>query len=149
MANLIQSIISEEDLTDLREFTSFLASMNRAFLLRNEIILALEQYCDAKKKKKIFREKSSIAKFFGKIQELFIYEETIVMMYRDAVARYRFFILSNRGQHLDEISLTRFLDLRDHMGLKGQPSGTHLHIDMMPFYNFYPQTSGTKSCLDF
>jgi sucrose synthase len=145
MANLIQSIISEEDLTDLIEFTSFLASMNRAFLLRNEIILALEQYCDAKKKKKIFREKSSIAKFFGKIQELFLHEETLVMMYRDAVAKYRFFILSNRGQHLDEITLTRFLDMRDQIGLKGQPSGTHLHIDMLPFYNFYPSIRDTKT----
>jgi sucrose synthase len=131
-------MINEEDMTDLREFALFLAGMTETFLLRNEIGLAFEQYCRANKKKKEFIEKSSIAKFFGKIQELFLHEDAILMMYRDAVARYQFFVLRDHGQYLEEITLVEFLDHRDGLTLNGNASGRHLHIDLLPFYNFYP-----------
>jgi sucrose synthase len=131
-------MINEEDMTDLREFALFLAGMTETFLLRNEIGLAFEQYCRANKKKKEFIEKSSIAKLFGKIQELFLHEDAILMMYRDAVARYQFFVLRDHGQYLEEITLVEFLDHRDGLTLNGNASGRHLHIDLLPFYNFYP-----------
>jgi sucrose synthase len=138
MGNLVRTMINEEDMTDLREFALFLAGMTETFLLRNEIGLAFEQYCRANKKKKEFIEKSSIAKLFGKIQELFLHEDAILMMYRDAVARYQFFVLRDHGQYLEEITLVEFLDHRDGLTLNGNASGRHLHIDLLPFYNFYP-----------
>jgi len=138
MANLVRTMFSKKDMTDLKEFALFLASKTDAFLLRNEIGLAFEHYCRVNKKEKRFREKSSIAKFFGKIQELFLNEDAIVMTYREAVARYRFFVLRDHGQYLEEIELVEFLDCRDALALNGQSSGSHLHIDLLPFYNFYP-----------
>jgi sucrose synthase len=143
MGNLVRTIISDNDVADLREFTSFLVDKEKPFLLRNEIMLAFEVYCHATKKKRAFREKSSIARFFGKIQELFIRRDTMVMMYRDAVAKYRFYMLRNHGRQLEEIGLSEFLDLRDCLALNGQQSSTHLHIDLVPFYNFYPSMRDT------
>jgi sucrose synthase len=145
MGNLVRTIISDKDVADLREFISFLVDKKKPFLLRNEIMLAFEQYCHTTKKERGFREQSSIAKFFSKIQELFIRRDTMVMMYRDAAAKYRFYMLRNHGRQLEEISLSEFLDQRDCLALNGQHSSTHLHIDMVPFYNFYPSIRDTET----
>ena len=85
MKNLLTTIISGKDLKDLKEFITLLTRQGKAFLLRNDILLAFDQYCDINQKSKVFREKSSIITFFRKIQELFIREENIVMMHRYAV----------------------------------------------------------------
>ncbi len=145
MKNLLTTIINEDELRDLKEFITLLTHQDKIFFLRNDILLAFQQYCDNSGKDATFREKSSIITFFKKVQELCLQDKNIVIVHRYAIAKYRFYQLLNNGEYLEEISQSQFLDLRDNLASVEQPAGRMVHIDLMPFYDSYPSVRDTKA----
>jgi sucrose synthase len=83
--------------------------------------------------------------FLKKAQELFITKEHLVLMHRYAIAKYRFYMVRRDGEYIEEITLSKYLDLKDYYALQERKDGNHLHIDFMPFYDFSPSIRDTRS----
>ncbi len=145
MRNQLTSIITKNDRKSFREYITFLTNQEKKFFPRNDVIQIFRQYCDVTKKTKRFREKSSIFNFIKKIQESFIIHEHIAVMHRYAVAKYRFFLIRNDGEYIEEIDSSIHLDLKDQHGLIEQKNVTHPHIDFMPFYDYSPSIKDSRS----
>ncbi len=144
MHGLMKSIIPETELMDFKEFLAMLAYQEKTFLLRNEIILAFEEYCDVNGKEDDFRSDSGMFRFLQKVQELFIGTTHTVVMHRFAVARYRFYRLRNDAEYMEEISIPTYLNLKDKHVTRGHTDGAELHLDFLPFYDFSPSIRDTK-----
>ena len=145
MTNLLGSLIRKSEHKDFKEFISFMTNQHQTISLRNGIIHLFREYCDKNRKTKKFRENSSLYHFFKKAQEMFITNEHLVLMHRWAIAKYRFYMVRRDGEHMEEISLPKFLDLKDYYARQKKDDGYHLHIDFMPFYDFAPSLRDTRS----
>ncbi|HPQ52736.1 MAG TPA: sucrose synthase [Spirochaetota bacterium] len=145
MKDMISTIINTKELKDFKDFFTELCSGEQRFLLRNDLLLAFENYCVAGKKSKTFREKSSVLDFLKKIQELFFRDGYAVIMHRHGIAKYRFYLLRCDGEDMTELDVGEFLDYKDQYLLQGKNEGMHLHIDLMPFYDFSPSIRDTKN----
>ncbi len=135
---MLNKFIAEEEYNDFREFISFVIMKEGKFFLRNDIVIHFNEYCQRNEKPDVFQKKSSICSFVKKIQEFVIHEEYISIMFRIAPAVYRFFLLRIDGSEMEEISLARFLDMKDEFLSKDRSHNRHLHIDYLPFYDYSP-----------
>ncbi len=135
---IINRIIPAREQKDFREFIAYLSYNEERFLLRNDILLKFEQFCDENGKSRKKSGDSSIYSFFYKTQELFFSSDYIVIMHRYGIARYNFYLVRIDGEHMEKISLSRYLDMKDEYVLGHALTGKHLQIDYMPFYDFTP-----------
>jgi sucrose synthase len=145
MKNVLNAILNKKDRRDFREFVVFVTNQQFGICLRNGIIQLFRAYCDQYKKGLKFRQESSMFNFLKKAQELFLARETLVMLHRYAIAKYRYYRIRLDGEYMEEISLTDYLDLRDSYVLKKKMNNSHLHIDFMPFYDFSPSIRDTRT----
>ncbi|MDY6933417.1 MAG: sucrose synthase, partial [Spirochaetota bacterium] len=99
----------------------------------------------ASEKTEEFMENSSIALFLRRVQELFVRDDHIALMFRFAIAKYRFYILRVDGEVIEEIGSSEYIDQKDYYILGEQPVGKHLHIDYMPFYDYSPSIKDAKT----
>ena len=143
--NLLGSLIRKNEHKDFKEFISFASNQHDTICLRNGIIQLFREFCDKKRKTKKFRENSSLFHFLEKAQELFITNEHLVLQHRWAIAKYRFYMVRRDGEHLEEISLSTFLDIKDVYAREKRTNDHHLHIDFMPFYDFSPSVRDIRS----
>lgn len=144
MTNLIKKFISPKQSHDFKELFTIIALRDTELLLRNDILLEFQSYCDDKAKSKIFRDDSSIIKFIKNIQECFVRDEHLVFMHRYAIAKFKFYLLRKDGDYLEEIFVKQYLDLKDQFVL-GHHDEKHLHINFMPFYENAPRLRDTKT----
>lgn len=138
MDNLLSSIIAKRNRKDFKEFVSFITNQPQSIYLRNEIIQLFRNYCDRNRQTINFRQNSSLFIFFKRIQELFFCKEHLVLMHRYAIGKYRFYMVRPDGEHMAEISLADYLDLKDYNVLQKKRDKRPLRIDFMPFYDFSP-----------
>ncbi len=144
MKGLLDSIIPQSERMDFKEFLAMLTQRDKRFLLRNEIVLTFEQYCDLNGKDDAFRKESDLRGFLGKIQELFVGPSHTAIIHRYAVARYRFYRVRNDGEYMEEITVPYYLDLKDRQITGAETNGNHIHMDFEPFYDFSPSIRDTK-----
>src|SRR6056297_2243774 len=142
---MIHRIINEQERHEFKEFVASIAEHEGKFLLRNDILLIFKEYCETYNKNQEFLEKSSIALFLRKIQEVIVRSQFMVLMHRYGIARYRFYMLRMDGEYLEEISVSEYLDIKDTQVMPAQDDQSHLHIDFMPFYDFSPSIKDTRS----
>jgi len=145
MKNLLGSIISKNEHKDFKGLVSFMTNQHQNIYLRNGIIQLFREYCYQNRKTKKFQESSSLFDFFKKVQELFITKEHLVLIHRYAIAKYRFYMVRRDGEYMEEITLSKYLDLKDDYAKQKSKDGYHLHIDFMPFYDFSPSIRDTRS----
>jgi sucrose synthase len=145
MKNLLGSLIRKNEHKDFKELISFVSNKHDTIYLRNGIIQLFREFCDKNQKTRKFRENSSLFHFLKKAQELFITNEHLVLMHRWAIAKYRFYMVRWDGEHLEEISLSTYLDLKDDYAWQKSKNDYHLHIDFMPFYDFSPSVRDIRS----
>ena len=145
MKNLLGSIISKSEHKDFKGLVSFMTNQHQNIYLRNGIIQLFREYCDQNRKTKKFQESSSLFDFLKKVQELFITKEHLVLIHRYAIAKYRFYMVRRDGEYMEEITLSKYLDLKDDYAKQKRKDGYHLHIDFMPFYDFSPSIRDTRS----
>jgi sucrose synthase len=145
MKNLLGSLIRKTEHKDFKELIAFISNQHQTIYLRNGIIHLFRDYCDHHRKTRKFREDSSLFQFFKKAQEIFITHEHLVLMHRWAIAKYRFYTVRRDGEHMEEISLSRYLDLKDYYARQKRSDGHRLRIDFMPFYDFAPSLRDTRA----
>ena len=145
MKNLLGSIIRKNEHKDFKGLVSFMTNQHQNIYLRNGIVQLFREYCDQNRKTKKFQESSSLFDFLKKVQELFITKEHLVLIHRYAIAKYRFYMVRRDGEYMEEITLSKYLDLKDDYVKQKRKDGYHLHIDFMPFYDFSPSMRDTRS----
>jgi sucrose synthase len=145
MKNVLTEILNKRDHKVFKEFVVFVINQQFGICLRNGIIQLFRQYCRQNNKTQKFRQNSSMFNFLKKAQELFLADGTLVMLYRYAIAKYRYYRIRLDGEYMEEVSLSDYLDLRDSYVLKKKVGNSHLHIDFMPFYDFSPSIRDTRT----
>ncbi|MCJ7499409.1 hypothetical protein MUP29_04070, partial [bacterium] len=143
--NLLKSVIEERDSADFREFLAYVCAREKGLYLRNDVIQILSDYCVEENKPEEFFENSSISKFLKKVQILFPCEDHLVVMRRQEVARYRFFLIRKDGEYIEEITLSSFLDLQNAFVFMESGQDKHPHIDFGPFNSFTPSIRDRRS----
>lgn len=134
----VLKVVGQKDLPDFKEFVASLFMLEKKFLLRNDIVIAFNEYCESNGKNKKFMHDSSIARLVRKVQELFFHEDHVVVMHREAAGKYRLFMLRKDCGEVTDISVKQYLDLKDHLILNRYPDRNHLRLDYMPFYDYSP-----------
>jgi sucrose synthase len=145
MENLLNSLIAEEDRKEFKELISFISGSGTDIVLRNGIIQLFRSYCDKYERLAPSQEKSSIFAFIKKAQELFIVENHLALMHRYAMAKYRFYIVRNDGEYIEETTLASYLNLKDYYSGQMKSNGLRLRLDFMPFYDFTPSIRDIRS----
>lgn len=145
MENLLHMLIGKKDRQDFKELINFISGSASAILLRNDIMQLFRDYCDQNKKSKSFRTKSSIFLLIKKIQELFTTGDHLTLMHRYAIAKYRYYLIRMDGEYIEEITLSEYLDRRDHYTHQTHKKAQQLRIDFMPFYGFSPSIRDIRS----
>ncbi len=146
MQGLLESIIPNDEKRDFKEFISMLTQQEKKLLLRNDIILAFERFCDSQGKEESYKTTSETVRFLNKVQDLFILESYTVISYRHALARYRLLMLRNDAEYMEEISTDQYLEFKDRYfgGGSAEDRMRHLHLDFKPFYDFSPSIRDPK-----
>lgn len=137
--------INEEEQLYFREFMTLLAGENGRFLLRNDILILYSTYSQNRGFNDNEKENSSLYRFLSRIQEAFVTEDYIILMHRYSLARYRFYSVRTDGEHVEEITVQEYLDRKDYYTTGEKPEPGHLHIDMMPFYDYSPSLKDPKN----
>ncbi len=146
MENILTRIIDGDDVTDFSDFIFILSNYEKKHLLRNDIVLAFEAYCDEKNKTASFARESSMARFLRRIPEMLVMDESAYIVHRYAIAKYRFYRMSLGGHYMEEIDATTFLNQKDIyiQGYAGDKTSSPLEIDFLPFYDYSPTMSDSK-----
>ncbi len=145
MKNLLSTLIAQTDINDFKNYLTYITEQKQHFLLRNDVLLLFEEYCELNQKPADFRTGSSIYVFLRKIQELLIWNSQIAIMHRHMPARYRFYLLSRNGDYMEEMDVAHHLDLKDQYVQGATSNGSHLHIDFLPFHDYYPSIRDARS----
>ena len=146
--NLISTLLTRTDREEFKEYITLLLDKEKKFFLRNEILLVFHEYCDANKKKKRFRERSSLFYLLKQIQELFISDGHIVVVHRHDIAKYRFYLLRPDGAYMEAIDSARYLELKDYHVMGSGRRTKSLKIDFMPFYEYTPSMKDPRTIGD-
>ena len=140
-----EKLIDKKDFQTFKELIAVLSEHEGKILLQNDLLLIFKEFCRIKDKKDVFCEKSSVAHFLTRIQEIIIRNEFMVLMYRHGIGKYRFYMLRQYGEFMEEIEAGAYLDIKDTQINPVDKTITPLHIDFMPFYDFSPSIKDKKS----
>lgn len=146
MGHIIEGIIPKKDAQDFKYFLDLMAKEKDKFFLHNDVILGFYKYCDQQSKSTMYRTRSSVYKFIKRIQELFFVNNISVgIMHRDAIAKPRFYLMSDDGQYVEELGVQEYLNYKDECYFSKQDEQTELYIDFMPFYDYSPSIRDSKT----
>ena len=145
MANLLTTIIETEEHKDFRGFITFVMGRQERIFLRPQILQLFRAYCRANTKSDQLLHESSLAGFVGKLQELFLSHGHVVLLYRYAIAKYKFYLVRQDGEYVEEIGLSEYLNLKDDLALERSESNHRLRLDFLPFYDFSPSIRDIRS----
>lgn len=140
MANVLSSIITDDEHRDFSDFMYGLFVGEGNFFLRNDVWLRWRQWCREHEKTEEVMEHSHTAEFLRKINELLVVDNLVLIMHRPGRGVIRIYRMDSNCEYMQEISISRYLDYKDAHVLGNRPSANRdtLEIDFMPFYDYSP-----------
>ncbi len=135
---LLNELIKKKDKKNFKLFLDMIANDECKHFMQADIRLLFIDFCDAQKKANRFRQDSSMADFFSKVQEMITGETNIIVMYRSSPGSFRFYRLRLDCEYIEEISAADFLTLKDSLILGEGKQPAPLRINYLPFYDFFP-----------
>jgi sucrose synthase len=148
--NILSTIISRREYADFAKIISILRKEKNKHLLRNDILLKFDEYCDTNRKTKKFRTDSTILRFFNRVPELITTDDSIYIKYRHTIARYRFYRLGIDGNFAEETDINSYLRQKEIFTLQDNDwlESSALELDFLPFYDYSPSIRDSKSIGD-
>lgn len=146
-ANVISGLIPEAEQKDFSDFIYLLGTGEKKYLLRNDIWLQWLQWCADNEKNADFAENSAIGRFLARVPEMLFPDSIVLILHRYTMARYRIYRLSAGRDHMEEISVNRYLDYKDAYVL-GNPAAANrdaLELDFLPFYDYAPTIRNVRN----
>ncbi len=146
MSDLIQAVLSSDERTDLRQFSSEIHNQEKRYLLRNDILGAFETYCDKYEKSDQFRTTSHLQKLINYTQEIILEDGTLCIIVRPKIAHQEVFRLHRQDLQVEPMTVQELLDLRDRFVGRYHPQeGNILELDFQPFYDYTPTIRDSKN----
>ncbi|MBF2079175.1 MAG: sucrose synthase [Synechococcales cyanobacterium T60_A2020_003] len=145
MSELIQSVLESHERNDLRQFASELRNREQRYLLRNDILIAFNEYCADHEKGDSFRNSSALSKLIYYTQEIIVDRESFCVIIRPQIAREQSYrILEDLT--VEPMPVQELLDLRDRfVGRYNPQEGDVLELDFAPFYDYAPTLRDPKN----
>ncbi len=132
-------LIPEESVRDFHAFLRRLLQGEKRYLLRNDLLLAWE---DFKRKGKKGWDLSSLNTFLGKVPEMILFDGFAVFIHRYQMAKdriYKFSYTHTEFGDPEQISVGELLNLRDrYIRPENGATPMKLKIDFTPFYDYAP-----------
>ncbi|MBD2188890.1 sucrose synthase [Pseudanabaena mucicola] len=145
MLSLIQSILGNEEKTDLRQFLNRLHQQEKRYLLRNDIAIEFAEYCVRQEKDAHFVNTSSLGKLLYYTQEIILGDGNACLVVRPQIAHQEVFRITD-DLAVQQINTKDLLDLRDRLVNRFNPEeGNTLEIDFNPFYDYSPNIRDPKN----
>jgi len=145
MSYLIESVLNCEEKNDLRGFVSQLQELTQRYLLRNDILQAFEEFCQAKENPEHFKQSSRLGKLIYYTQEIILEEDSLCLIIRPKIARSLAYRLLE-DLTFEQLSIQELLDRRDRFVDRFHPEeGDVFEIDFGPFYDYSPIIRDAKN----
>ncbi len=132
-------LIPEGSVRDFHAFLRQLLQEEKRYLLRNDLLLAWE---DFQRKGGEARDLSPLSIFLGKVPEMILFDDFVLLIHRYQMAKdriYKFSYDETTFGDPEQITIGELLDLRDRC-IRKENSATpmKLKIDFTPFYDYSP-----------
>lgn len=140
MKNRLPELIDEREHKDFKDFVFIVTNRESRYLLRNDIQLTFREIARRKEMDDTAIRESSMARFLDRVHEMFIVEDSILILHRYDIAKYRFYRMSAGGEFVEEIDVGEYLKYKDIyvMGPREARMKPPLRIDFMPFHDYSP-----------
>ncbi len=147
MVNAMPKIITDDEQRDFADFMYGLFAEDGQFFLRNDVWLRWRQWCREHEKPVQVMEHSKTAGFLKKVNELLIIDNLFLIMHRHQRGKIRLYRMNAGCDHMQEISISRYLDYKDAYVLGNRPAANSdtLEIDFLPFYDYSPSVRAVKN----
>lgn len=149
MSHLIQAVFEGNEQAHLRAFASKLRHQESRYLLRNEILVAFDEYCTHQAESEEQREQSqplALRQLIDHTQEILIEGEDLTFVTRPQIAKREALRLHTETLTAEGVSDRELLALRDRMAGHYHPQdGQVLELNFAPFYDYSPQIRDPKN----
>lgn len=133
----LSSFVNEPDIAPLREFLLGLERPEPPLLLRNDILQAFQAFVE--QRPELDEDLAGAWRFLGKVQEILLADDLLVIIYRHRRATCRIFAISEDDDQLIPISVSDFLALKERLLRPGLPPQQRtLAVNLAPFYDYGP-----------
>ncbi len=136
MYELVQSVFSSDEKTDLHQLIDVLKASGKFYFLRNEILQVFADYCQQSQKPAYFYYSSAIGKLINYTHEIILEAESSWFAVRPRIASQQVWRLRPDFTGFDVMTPQAFLDVSDRLVNRYQPH--ILEIDLHPFYQGSP-----------
>lgn len=124
----------------LKIFLEHIKSKNKFYFLQNEIINDYKDFCSENNE----QEKKYLYKFLLKVQELIIYNDKFIVVYRYKIAKNKIYNIKINPVKFEELHVKEYIDIRD-LIVTGEKNYENLvNIDFMPFYDYSPSIKNSE-----
>ncbi|MEA5508391.1 sucrose synthase [Crocosphaera sp. UHCC 0190] len=145
MANLIELIFKSDEKADLFNFIGELRQFDHRYLLRNDILLAFEEFCKAYEKPSSYSRNSRLSRLVYYTQEIILETESICLVYRPKIAKQEIYRIYE-DLAVEALTVRELLDIRDDFVDHFHPEeGDVFEIDLQPFYDYSPMIRDPKN----
>jgi sucrose synthase len=140
MKTLIGAVLESDEKADFQRFIDQqLASTDRRYLLRNEILQAFANYCHEQQKPVYFFRSSALGELIHAIHEILLEEDTIWLVIRTRIASQESWRLSADLSRFEPVPVQLLLDARDRAsGAVPSVRFTHSDVSQVLDINFAP-----------
>jgi sucrose synthase len=141
-------VVEKNQVKDLHAFLFKVIRGKQKYLLRNDILLLLEEFQSERGPGNVVPG-TSLTTFLKKVHEIILMDGFVVVIHRYQMAKDRIYKMHYSGSvftNMEEISVEELLGLRDRFVLhtNGESEAT-LKIDFMPFYDYSPLIRDVKN----
>ncbi|ARV58742.1 sucrose synthase [Nostocales cyanobacterium HT-58-2] len=143
MHELVQTVLTSEEKTALRELVDALSALDKRYFLRNEIIQAFADYCVSSQKPAYFFYSSSLAKLIDYTHEIILEEEATWFVVRPRMGSQEVWRLEANLSNFERMTPQALLDVIDCLVNRYQPH--ILEVDFSPFYHGSPRISDPRN----
>ncbi|MBU0729307.1 MAG: sucrose synthase [Proteobacteria bacterium] len=136
MNKSLSSFIDDSEIPVLLDFLSQLLTTDNKIILRNDILLALQQYVADHDG---LPSLSTSRRFLSKVQEILNLRERLIIVYRHRQATCRIYSLNGHQHEIIELSTREFLDIKERLIKPDLPYNQRtMEINLASFYDYGP-----------
>lgn len=135
MKKMLHNLVDAEEIPHLLDFLFSLPESESGIILNNDILLALQQYVEARN----IQALQSSQRFLQRVQEAIPLKGRLVLVYRLRRASCRVYELKEGESTLVWLDKKDFLTLKERLVKPGLPFDQRtMEIDLAPFYDYGP-----------
>lgn len=143
MHDLVQTLLSSDEKTALRQLVSMFRRLDKPYLLRNEILQAFGDYCRSAEKPAYFFHASALGTLIQYTHEIILEEENTWFVVRPRIAHQEVWRLGSEIAGFELMTPQDLLHVRDRLVNRSQSQ--LMEVDFRPFYVGEPRLGDPRN----